>query len=619
MRHILTTICLFALCALLQGAARVDAIVDKNVLPAGEVLRLQLQITDDEAGNNPPQMVMPKFPSDFPFQTLRQIGPTSSTQSSMQIINGNVSQSRIVTQTMIFLLKPKSAGNLEIPELQITYGNNKLRTKSIKIQVSDAQSSQRQTNSSNNRQQTAATQVAPIFTQEFSDENIIAGTPLTLTLTLLIPEQMNARNISPEFNLHDLESDFRVDRPEDIVHWGELPTQIINGIRYRAIGKEIRITPRRPGKITLPPKAMTVIYRDPSASRRRGGFFDDIFDDPFFGGGQNLETTVASEEATLNVLDFPEDGKPANFSGLIGPLTTSATIDLPEAQVGDPITLTITLAGDYVNPGDSLPTDIKTQLEQKGLFRVSGDDTFAELEDASFSCTRTIRALSDKATEIPSIQIPFFNIKTGSYDVAATKAIPIEVEATREVTLKDSGMSTPQIAIQTLSSAQKETALTRQEGIQLESDATLAAGNEWSPLADNSGKKGLLWYFVAPALLWIVAAIATLLHKHGKRLSPAELASRNAFRDLKASLAQIDGKSSDDAVSLNAALQEFLAARLGKKGAVTADELSEANVNPATAEALRELLSQCEAAQYGGLSIPTAELKERILSATRNF
>lgn len=621
MRHILTSILIFALCGLIYSAPRAEATVDKTQLVQNEILRLQVQVIDDTAKKNPPQMVIPKFPHDFAFQIMRQVGPSSSTQSSMQIINGNVTQSSTVTQTMVFLLKPKQKGALTIPELQIQYGKEKLQTSPISLQVSDTPAKNQSTSKSNRQPHEAATQASPIFTQEFSADSAIAGVPVTLTMALMLPEQMDVRNISPEFDFHDLEKDFRVEWPDDMSRWETQPSKIINGIRYQAIGKQIRVTPRRPGKITLPPKAMTVIFRDPSTpTRRRGRFFDDFFDDPFFGGSSNLlKTTIASEEATLNVLDFPEEGKPDNFSGLIGPLTATAAIDLPEAQVGDPITLTITLQGTSINPGDSLPTDLKTQLEKKAQFRVSGDDTIAEQEDGTLTCTRTIRALTSDVKEIPAIEIPFFNLQTNSYDIAKTNPIDVTIEATQELTLKSSGVNMPPVAIQTMHPAQSETTLTRQEGISLESDVNEASMNTWSPLAGNSGRKGLMWYFILPALIWLVTAGATLLHRRGKRLSPAEIASRNALKNLRATLRKTDCNAPDAAIRLNAALQEFLAARLGRKGAVTVDDLNELSLDQATAETLRELLAQSEAAQYGGASIAATELKERILNAVRNF
>lgn len=50
---------------------------------------------------------------------------------------------------------------------------------------------------------------------------------------------------------------------------------------------------------------------------------------------------------------------------------------------------------------------------------------------------QTIRVKSENVREIPSMEVPYFNTRTGSYQVARSKPIPIIVRPTRIVTARD--------------------------------------------------------------------------------------------------------------------------------------------------------------------------------------
>ena len=86
--------------------------------------------------------------------------------------------------------------------------------------------------------------------------------------------------------------------------------------------------------------------------QRRRSVFDDFFDDPFgdsgFGFGRQAVVenfVVPSDRTTIEVLDVPAAGRPANFSGLIGDFKITAEAAPDEVAVGDPITLRVDISG----------------------------------------------------------------------------------------------------------------------------------------------------------------------------------------------------------------------------------------------------------------------------------
>ena len=79
--------------------------------------------------------------------------------------------------------------------------------------------------------------------------------------------------------------------------------------------------------------------------RRRSAF--DPFED-FFGRGSllnsSISTAAASRPLEIEVLPLP-GGRPENFTGFVGDLGVTATLDRDSVQVSDAVTLTVVVAG----------------------------------------------------------------------------------------------------------------------------------------------------------------------------------------------------------------------------------------------------------------------------------
>src|SRR5690606_2000862 len=73
---------------------------------------------------------------------------------------------------------------------------------------------------------------------------------------------------------------------------------------------------------------------------------EDFFNDDFFSGRTEVVAkTVRTEEASLQVRPLPRDGKPKNFTGLVGDFQLNADVSKTDLATGDSATLTITLRG----------------------------------------------------------------------------------------------------------------------------------------------------------------------------------------------------------------------------------------------------------------------------------
>lgn len=194
--------------------------------------------------------------------------------------------------------------------------------------------------------------------------------------------------------------------------------QVMRGMEGTILSFRNVLIPKRAGRIRLDPLTVSA---DMAVGRERTN--DDFFN-PYRVRYQRV--SVQSEPLELEVRPLPETGKPPEFYGLVGRYTIAATASPTQVNVGDPITLTIRVGGNpFLKPVQwpvleqvpGLATNFKILTEKASPFLEAGTKVF----------TQTLRANSDKVTQIPAIPLAFFDPDKGGYVVAKTDPIKISV------------------------------------------------------------------------------------------------------------------------------------------------------------------------------------------------
>ena len=153
-------------------------------------------------------------------------------------------------------------------------------------------------------------------------------------------------------------------------------------------------------------------------------------------GGRYREGGDPLQRPTLEVLDVPVQGRPANFSGNVGRFTMEAQAQPTSVKVGDPITLTVKLAGPSYLDGVKPPRlDLQETIAKD--FKVPEESSNGKAEGGKMVFVQTLRAKTPDVKRSPPSNSPISTRGTGAYKVARTPAIPIRVEATRMVTAWD--------------------------------------------------------------------------------------------------------------------------------------------------------------------------------------
>ncbi len=149
-----------------------------------------------------------------------------------------------------------------------------------------------------------------------------------------------------------------------------------------------------------------------------------------------------SDEVTLSVRPLPEAGRPPGFTGLIGDFSLSLDASPTEVNVGDPISLRLTIHGPEPLSGADAP-DLAADPDIAERFKPSADGWERTGQDraGARSFETTIRARTEDVDAIPPIRLPYFDPVSGEYRYAMTDEVPLEVRRTRRVTAADAIMA----------------------------------------------------------------------------------------------------------------------------------------------------------------------------------
>jgi hypothetical protein len=144
---------------------------------------------------------------------------------------------------------------------------------------------------------------------------------------------------------------------------------------------------------------------------------------------ESIETETATAPLSITVLPLPTEGKPADFSGMVGSYSFSANFDRTNLKVGEALTLAISIKGDGT-PGTitdpKLPdfSDFRSVPPENSIDKkVKGNKVVTSKNIKVFLYPKK------KGTfEIPAITYSWFNPAKKKYETASAGPWTIEVE-----------------------------------------------------------------------------------------------------------------------------------------------------------------------------------------------
>lgn len=361
-----------------------------------------------------------RAPSIKGFEVL--MGPSRSTQSSTQIINGNVTSTSTITFT--YILMAEKEGTYSIPGATIVADGNNYTSNSVSIKVLPPDQSAGQSNGrggvSSARNQANAGKITDkeLFITATASKSKVYEQEAIL-LTYKIYTQVNLTQLHGDMpdlkGFHTQEVELPSQKQWSLEHY--------NGKNYNTtVYSQYVLFPQQSGKLEIPSITFEGTISQLVAS-------DDPFD-AFFNGGSNyinIKKNIVTPKLTIDVKELPA-GKPANFSGGVGEFTLSSSISTQELKTNDAVTIKLVISGTgnmkLINtPEVGFPQDFE-------IYDPKVDNKF-NLTREGLTGTKVIEYLAIPrhagTYTIPAIEFSYFDLKSQAYKTLKTDSYTLNV------------------------------------------------------------------------------------------------------------------------------------------------------------------------------------------------
>ncbi len=352
------------------------------------------------------------------------MGPSKSSQSSFQIINGKTSQSSSITFT--YILSATKNGTFTIPAATITAEGNHISSNTLKIVVS-GQAQQGSNGGGNGRRHQQEPQMRDAGTAisgsdlfirvSANKKHVVEQEPILVTYkvyTLVDLTQLEGK--MPDLNgFHTQEVPLPQQKSFSVEH--------LNGRAYRTVTwSQYVVFPQLTGKLQIP----SITFNGIVVQRNRN---IDPFEAFFNGGSGYVEVKKAIKAPGIELQVDPLPARPTGFSGGVGKFSISATVDKTEVKANDPINMRIVVSGVgnlklIKEPIVNFPKDFDTydaKQTDKTKLTTSG------LEGSMvYDFLAVPRHQGD--FDIPPIEFIYYDTTAREYKTAKTEGFHIHVE-----------------------------------------------------------------------------------------------------------------------------------------------------------------------------------------------
>lgn len=373
-----------------------QANVNKETMPLNDVIQVEFTMNGDGDNFQPPR-----------FEGFAVVGgPGQSVSQSW--INGK----RSMSKSYSYILQPRRKGTLTIGAAVVQIDDQTYKTQPITITVTDA------VDRPDPRQQTNQAQSKALeaihLVSELSKKSPMINEPITLTYKLYFNVNISgyrAQNV-PTYDKFWTSSVDLSRQPE--VKQGKYQGKDYN---YVIIKQEV-LMPQEAGNLTISQLSLLIQAEVPTGRR-------DFFGFPEYG---YVEKEYSTNKIIVNVQDVPLQGRPENYSGGVGEFTFDVKPSMTEIKAGEPLTLTVSVAG----KGNLNLVTIPTPVAHSALEIY--DPEYSEKLNPGVSGLTGKR--TNKYTIIPQYQgvynidpmeFSYYDLASKSYKTIATDTIKINV------------------------------------------------------------------------------------------------------------------------------------------------------------------------------------------------
>jgi hypothetical protein len=381
----------------------------------GEQFRLTYSVNTDDvsgfrAGNIPDA-----------FDVL--MGPSTSTQSSYQMVNGHTSSSSSVTYT--YILSATKNGSFTIPAAHASVHGKTIHSNELHIKVSGtAQSNSGNTGSqrspSGNTQMRAAgshISGSDLFIKVSANKSHVhEQEPILLTYKVYTLVDLTSLN----GKMPDLKSFYTREVP--LPQQKSFKVESLNGRPYRTVTwQQYVMFPQTTGKLEIP----SITYEGMVVLQNRNV---DPFEAFFNGGSGYVEVKKEITAPGITITVDPLPAHPTGFSGGVGTFTLTAQLDKNEVKANDPVTMRVIVSGTgnlklIKQPVVNLPKDFDkydAKITDKTKLTTSG------MEGSMIYDILMVPRHQGKY-EVPPVEFAYFDTQTNTYKTLRSQSFTLDV------------------------------------------------------------------------------------------------------------------------------------------------------------------------------------------------
>ncbi len=562
----------------LDGVAvqlQVSASVSPSVVPLNGQFTLEVVLRGTNQMDRDPSL--PDL-GDF----ARYIGRNSST--SMQMIGGVTT----VSLTIQYRYRAIREGTFEIGGVEVQAGGQVHRTRPVTLTVSTA------VDAAGVGSDPSGIGPEDLFmVAEVSKKRVYENEPIEVSYRLFTRVNVSS------YSLFDLAENqgFWV---EEVPGPRNAPVEqrVVGGQPYTtAVIRRLVLFPAGPGTKTIEPMSVEASVR---VRRQARNLLDDLFSGSRFFPSQE-PTVITSAPVEVEVLPLPAAGRPRSFTGLVGRLDVSASIDRSSVETNDAVTLELIVEGEGNLRGLADPT-----IDFPADFEVFPPEVTESIDrrDSRIRGSRTYEYVliprSPGEKTIPPVEMSYFDAESALYATSASQ--PLRLDVTGDAVIIAPG---GRAGVETL-----------REDIRFIQIGPPSLGVAGGSLGDGPG-------FWIVALLPLVALLGALgLRRHWDRLEGdvAYARGRRAGRVARKRLGQArrvmsEGDARAFYAEVERALRGFLADKLNVAEAGFMSEVAEAELRSRGVPGVARrnyfaCLGECDRARFAPPSSSAEEKSE---------
>lgn len=356
------------------------------------------------------------------FEVL--MGPSTSRQSSFQMVNGRTSSTSSITFT--YILCANKTGKYEIPAASISVDGKRLSSNKLNVTVSgnsggNSPSQSRSQSQRGSRQQIreAGSRISgsDLFIKvSASKRRVHEQEPILLTYkvyTLVGLSQLDGK-------MPDLKGFYtqEIQLPQQ----KSLKVETVNGRQYQTVTiRQYVMFPQKAGKMEIP----SIVFDGVVVQQNRN---IDPFEAFFNGGSGYVEVKQKIKAPGLTIEVDPLPARPADFSGGVGRFSISAKLNKQNIKANDPVTLRVTVSGagnlklikapvvNYPKDFDKYDAKVsdKTKLTANGV-------------EGSMIYDFLAIPRNPGKYEIPPVEFTYFDTGSNSYKTVKTESFTLNV------------------------------------------------------------------------------------------------------------------------------------------------------------------------------------------------